>query len=133
MSPGNLQQRSILVSCDDDGAPVCLVYGSGADIEGDGVRLRRYVPGEQVEQALPVARRDWAVRVLDAWQRLNPDAHAFATCYLPDLPIPAWKCVSSSHPGVFFGPDPDAARLAAAEAVLPELPESVRAELGERP
>lgn len=32
-----------------------------------------------------------------------------------------------------MGPTPDAARLAAAEAVWPELPESVRAELGERP
>ncbi len=61
----------------------------------------------------------WAVRVLDRYQELNPDAHAFATCYLPDLPIPArkWKCVSFSHPGMFFGPDPEAARIAAAIAL----------------
>lgn len=84
------------------------------------------------EKAKADARGLWAVRVLDAWQAANPDAHAFATCYLRDLPIPArkWKCVSFSHPGMFFGPDPDAARIAAATALVaadPSLdPDGVR-------
>lgn len=81
---------------------------------------------QRVEQ---MARRDWAVRVLDAW------AH-------PALEL-GWSCrgsvcellsgddvIEDEHLGAG---NPDAARLAAAEAVWPELPESVRAELGERP
>lgn len=36
--------QSILIDLDDYGQPVCLIYGSGKDIEADGVRTRRYVP-----------------------------------------------------------------------------------------
>lgn len=47
----------------------------------------------------------------------------------------SWRQADSI--GMLFGNDlgtsPDAARLAAAEAVFPELPAEVRAEIGERP
>ncbi len=93
---------------------------------------------------LAVFRRDWAVRVLDAWA-----ANSGITCWrmitrlsdneeLPDVFAchlgfgePDW----SDNLRCTFVADTNAAaaRLAAAEAVWPELPESVRAELGERP
>lgn len=82
-------------------------------------------------------RRDWAVRVLDAWAAAEGvrkrveypiDNEGDAFIFLKDET--ADGRLSSRH---WQGPLPDAARLAAAEAVWPELPESVRAELGERP
>ena len=96
-------------------------------------------PSNWTEQQLQdLLRRDWAVRVLDAWAKLN-SGFAFRTDTDPsdhDLDEP-WICgVAHSRPHRKLarrGETPDAARLAAAEAVWPELPESVRAELGERP
>jgi hypothetical protein len=84
------------------------------------------------------ARALWAVRVLDAWA---------------DQPSARWQMKhyydSRLRTGVFYlchrsraedqfeaehrGESADAARLAAAEAVFPELPADVRAKLGERP
>lgn len=78
-------------------------------------------------------RRDWAVRVLDAWEFKGQ-----------------WRRICQERGGKIilsddalesdqrYRPfarrtDPDAARLAAAEAVWAELPESVRFELGEKP
>ncbi|HKY41345.1 MAG TPA: hypothetical protein VJN18_35675 [Polyangiaceae bacterium] len=83
-----------------------------------------------IAQVRDMARRDWAVRVLDAWAR----AH-FRSDWLTLDMAAHWTCSlrtgqSAKH---FDGTTPDAARLAAAAAVFPELPESVRAELGERP
>lgn len=70
-----------------------------------------------------ILRRDWAVRVLVACEEHG--IHAGLVRY---------GCHSKAW---WHGPvqykDADAARLAAAEAVWSELPESVRAELGERP
>ena len=81
------------------------------------------------------ARALWAEAVLDKRQELNPDEHAFATCYLPELPFPPrkWKCVSFSHSGMFLGSTAREARLAAATSLYPDLPEAVRRELGECP
>ena len=75
------------------------------------------------------------MRVLDAWaERTGREApspawyrgrklNALTFYYGPDL----------ERLGMFEGPTPDAARIAAADAVYPELPADVRAKLGERP
>lgn len=89
---------------------------------------------ETLATLLVYARRDWAVRVLDAWA-LYTGRTAFRTFpTYDDAEREGWECFSHNcvHPR-HFAPTPDAARLAAAEAVWPELPESVRTELGERP
>ena len=82
------------------------------------------------EELLGILRRDWAVRVLDAWAGAMGWNDSPRPCRLPDG---SW-CVPYLRPiaGKSFS-SRNAARLAAAEAVWPELPESVRAELGERP
>lgn len=89
-----------------------------------------------------ILRRDWAVRVLDAWAEENPRQRYVALgggyYFDPDSGHgPDVADVSLVH-GQYVqrrlgGDDLPAARLAAAEAVWPELPESVRAELGARP
>lgn len=89
-----------------------------------------------------MARRDWAVRVLDAWRRLRPKRRSWRMHGLVVVgvgPAGCWVEEADPEPGVessatnHGGNTEDAARLAAAEAVYPELPESVRAELGARP
>lgn len=83
-----------------------------------------------------MARRDWAVRVLDAWARANRERAP--SPYQPLDTESLWRVTVAlsyeRHRGRHFdGSTPDAAREAAALAVWPELPESVRAEIGERP
>lgn len=77
-----------------------------------------------------VQRSDWAVRVLDAcgvaWKNSVPAP-------IPVYNEPSWVVVLPMHIGAKYGPTPDAARLAAAQAVFPELPDAVRAELGACP
>ncbi|HKY40713.1 MAG TPA: hypothetical protein VJN18_32485 [Polyangiaceae bacterium] len=85
-----------------------------------------------IEPVREMARRDWAVRVLDAWAVDGERA-------VPQIQYDRRRGVRSIF--IWVGDERkevnattiDAARLAAAEAVWAELPESVRAELGERP
>jgi len=77
------------------------------------------------------ARALWAVRVLDAWAqethgvwRLVNDTGPWGVQWVVSLTDAMTKGCAET---------PDAARLAAAEAVFPELPADVRAKLGERP
>lgn len=80
------------------------------------------------------ARALWAVRVLDAWAESNGGWWQVDTFLTPGLK--GWTCEYSAprdKRGVRSGPTPDAARLAAAEAVYPTLPADVRAKLGARP
>lgn len=74
----------------------------------------------------------WAVYVLDTWAAPDNDGLSWETkC---DIDQQCWACVLDGYDVVsYLGDIPDTARLAAAEAVWPELPESVRAEIGERP
>jgi hypothetical protein len=87
---------------------------------------------EQASEALGALReRDWAVRVLDAWFLMMTTAGW-------DSPTPAPELGDSGRWFVYTGDShwadfPDAARLAAAEAVWATLPEAERASLGERP
>lgn len=116
--PGPYQDQGVTVFCD----------GSCRNIASSRNHRARVI--KQVRELL---RRDWSVRVLDAW----------AARYRLPTPSPfpghpedewrAWVVVTVTEEGSFAGPTPDAARLAAAESIWPELPESVRAELGERP
>ncbi len=88
-------------------------------------------------KGLADARALWAVRVLDAYadaysipslgEHRNPPAPV-AQGYAP-------ACYFSIRPKgkALIAPTRDAARLAAALAVYPELPADVRAELGECP
>ena len=74
------------------------------------------------------ARALWAVRVLDAWYWRVEGWEGPTPA--PEHCASGWFVyLHESH----WGSDPDAARLAAAEAVFPELPADVRAKLGERP
>lgn len=82
------------------------------------------------------ARALWAVRVLDAWGRVE----SCVRVGMNDGPaLDCWYVLleydSPRRPNLkrFTGETPDAARLAAADAVFPELPADVRAKLGERP
>jgi hypothetical protein len=88
------------------------------------------------ESLLPLLRRDWDVRVLDAWRSavVAPRKRAYEFDEHGRLWICEW------HPLARMGQvrdqydgTPDAARHAAALAVSPSLPEAVRAELGECP
>lgn len=90
--------------------------------------------------------RDWAVRVLDAYElpyyclpggigaglrKGEPDNVVCVVRQRAEDPqLAGWD---GGMPLGFEAKTRDAARLAAAETVWPELPESVRAELGERP
>jgi hypothetical protein len=93
-----------------------------------------YCPADS--QALAQLRADaralWAVRVLDAWAARNPSKLAPATAPIAKREnVLGWTTFVL---GIEYdGASPDAARLAAAEAVFPELPESVRADLGAKP
>lgn len=90
--------------------------------------------GDAPEQARADARALWAVRVLDAWADAK-SCDPFKTARLGG----EWHCTSAYGPktlGIgqrFIGSTPDAARLAAADAVYPALPTDVQATLGVRP
>ena len=89
-----------------------------------------------IVEVAEVGRRDWAVRVLDAWAspgetpglrygvEFDEDEQRIECLLVGTRPV---------KNRAFYGPTPDSARLAAAEAVWPELPESVRAEIGAKP
>lgn len=77
-------------------------------------------------------RSAWAVRVLDAWAGLR-DGRQWRTEWRElTAELSQWECFV---PGLAHGTGltSDAARMAAALAVYPTLPEAVRAELGECP
>jgi hypothetical protein len=87
-----------------------------------------------IDAARALAQRDWAVRVLDAWAR-ERQARGYEVWDGGD----GWEVIGRhmlSEEVEFIGkraPTPDAARLAAAQAVYPTLPADVRAKLGECP
>jgi hypothetical protein len=87
------------------------------------------------------ARARWSVRVLGAWGLLGRQTEETRTVKVrysgtyKDTSVicarhaqPAYNC-----PAVKGDANPDAARLAAAEAVFPTLPADVRASIGEKP
>lgn len=83
----------------------------------------RWVSAEQLDHMInglrELQRRDWAVRVLDAWQ----DQHGVSLVCAPEAGTCYWTV---SEPrwnarDVARGLSRDAARLAAAQAVFPEL------------
>lgn len=95
---------------------------------------------ETVQLLRALLRRDWAVRVLDAWQQANVLRAEPFRCYAPfDLEVDAplnWLCMANADDGVsrrFLATTPDAARHAAALSVFQSLPEATRKELGESP
>jgi len=111
------------------------------DIETEGRTMAPAFMREATKRLEAMARRDWAVRVLDAWGLLGRQTEETRTVKVrysgtyKDTSVicarhaqPAYNC-----PAVKGDADPDAARLAAAEAVLGELPEAVRQDLGEKP
>jgi hypothetical protein len=80
----------------------------------------------------------WTLRVLDAWAEqyghATPTPRRVSSVVLASafqVPVPSTVPRGRARP--FFGPTPDAARLAAAEAVFPELSEATRVWLGKRP
>jgi hypothetical protein len=91
-----------------------------------------------LNELLADARALWAVRVLDAKLALMPAETAWETnrggsgAHYVDFTDGMRDTLDGPWDGC-MGATPDAARLAAAEAVFPTLPADVRAELGERP
>jgi hypothetical protein len=77
-------------------------------------------------------RRDWAVRVLDAWAVDNRHNVPYPQ---RDLGGKSWTLFVyiSDERGWFTGPTPDAARLAAALAVYPTLDAATHERLGACP
>jgi hypothetical protein len=83
---------------------------------------------------LALLRRDWAVRVLDAWAaQKSGRAHDAVLMMAGEWWARVWEGGAPSSQYSRPAMTPDAARSAAADAVFPTLPEAVRAELGERP
>jgi len=74
----------------------------------------------------------WAVRVLDASASHLGNAFVTMPVYDKEDYSEGWECSASKDFG-WLELDPDAARIAAAEAVFPELPADVRQALGEKP
>lgn len=90
---------------------------------------------DTLTRALKAARADaralWAVRVLDAWAGEHGEyARSWENCRKRGSD---WVLLTDGGPYMIPGTTPDAARLAAAEAVLPILPAEKRACLGEKP
>jgi hypothetical protein len=80
-------------------------------------------------------RRDWSVRVLDAWAK-GPKALEWCitdcteqVCCSLETTVNGGDVLTTDY----YGPTPDAARHAAALAVFATLPADVRAKLGECP
>lgn len=96
-----------------------------------------------IERLLADARALWAVRVLDAWADSVKGRHLGWDVYVtPEGKFQVMPRDYGEYYGEFMGASPfgesvfverDAARLAAAESVFPELPEAARAKLGTRP
>jgi hypothetical protein len=124
------------------GCRVCegtgLVEVSSAAPTGD-CRASGLDPDSQAEVNAAVAKLEadaralWAARVSGAWVLAG---HSARTACLRRteagrLSFATWE--DGDDATDHFGPTPDAAHLAAAEAVFPTLPADVRAQLGERP
>ena len=95
--------------------------------------MRRDTQDGALTEAL---RALWAVRVLDAWTD-HTGLRAPSPERVSQAGPNAWHVATQPGKGLtrrhYHGATPDAARLAAAEAVFPDLPEGVRAKLGEQP
>ncbi len=87
---------------------------------------------EFVAGLLEDARALWAVRVLDAFCDAKPREVERRLIAVTTWGNNSWAC-QFGMVWVHYGPTPDAARLAAAEAVFPTLPADVREELGSCP
>lgn len=80
------------------------------------------------------ARALWSVRVLDAWRKRGVMRRWRMTEGIStSAPICRLSSDNNPHGSDYPGLDEDAARLAAALAVLPTLTDDVRADLGECP
>ncbi len=73
-------------------------------------------------------RRDWAVRVLDAWRK-GSSVHRQVTLCDADFGGATVQLRHGNRVAPYAGANEDAARHAAALAVLPSLPADVRAKL----
>jgi hypothetical protein len=97
--------------------------------------LRYGLEPDNLAERLSDACALWAVRVLDAWAADRRRAVCWS-CAISRFT--AGEHVVHVDGGIrgesyHYGPTPDAARLAAAQAVYPTLPADVRAELWECP
>lgn len=116
--------------------PIC--YGCGVSHA-----VADLVEGKAAADLLADARALWAVRVLDRRAMLRgepipvpvvePEAANLPLRWFVDIPEHYSYGVGKVKAASYEGASPEAARLAAAEAVYPDLPESVRADLGARP
>lgn len=136
-----------------------LVEGSRHECEQCAAPVRearKWIAKQDPVKLAADARALWAVRVLGAWRENPPSLIAYGKPMKRSRVVRYGECggrlllvtIAAMMPGVagdstdaearewsawFDGPSDDAARLAAAEAVFPELPEAVRKEIGERP
>ncbi len=93
------------------------------------------VPEPLPRHHMELLRRDWSVRVLDAWADAR-EAEEVRDWSCADDDCGTWYCDLSGSLDtrcILKGPTPDAARHAAALAVFPTLSAAKRAELGECP
>lgn len=94
---------------------------------------RMYENLDLIEGAPADARALWAVRVLDAWRKQS-NLHR---TWKMGCPFYGESCILLDTRGypdrACDAADEDTARLAASDAVWPELPADVRARIGERP
>lgn len=88
---------------------------------------------EFVAGLLDDARALWAVRVLDAWAWANNERWDMRAYPDDDGEEPHTATLGFDEDDYHSATTPDAARLAAAEAVFPTLDAATRAKLGECP
>ncbi len=91
-----------------------------------------------LEKAKADARALWAADVLDAWAEANEEAtppvptfHRYMHSRVGSAPVAKWTALVRGHVEHFV--TAREARIRAARAIYPDLPESVRRELGECP
>lgn len=97
--------------------------------------LVRYAGNDEtIGQLTALIRRDWAVRVLDAWHRTQPLERVVSLADFQGIFLLDGNADKEYLRNLrFTGETIDAARLAAAQAIFPTLPEAARSELGECP
>ncbi len=86
------------------------------------------------EELKKLLRRDWAVRVLDAWAHdVSRSKYWFTDKTEPSNRYACYCRGRNPREECFMGPTPDAARHAAALAVFPVLPAETQTKLGPCP
>jgi hypothetical protein len=102
------------------------------DLENEGRAMAPAFMREAVARLQEMARRDWAVTVLDAWAEANPKWSWEMRKTDGSVDVPACCCLRGRGIDSYYGTAGEARRYAA-EAAWSDLPPDVRERIGARP